>query len=254
MVDKDIIPIPYYATNEAYPYVLRPLLCAQGYELIPYVIGDAIKGVFFFLFSPVWISEHFISCDASWKKYLQAQHPQVKLITVGIQQAEHPNYIDMLRLPTDFQSFLAQAQPASAHWTPINTGGIDMQEKLQRFFEGHGTDSVDQVFSSLKMSITIIKDQIEAGEIFSRIRAEYDGYKNFIETWRILKNRFSNYYPFFKCLPFFFLLQKVHNLMSKINAFFEDESKMDVNFRELQIYEHIEEMHQILNEVKKYAG
>ncbi len=247
------MPILYYATNETYPNVLHPLLYAQGYDLVPYEIGDPIHSSFFFLFSPVWVHEHFISCDWNWKKYLQVEHPQVKLVTVGIQKAAHPNYIDMLRLPTDFQSFLAQAQPSERDWAPVNTGGLDMQEKLHRFFEGHGTDSVDQIFASLKMSINIFKDQIQAGDIFSNIRAEYDGYQNFIETWRILKNRFSNYYPFFQCLPFFFLFQKIYNFIPKINIFFEDESEMDVNFKALQIYEHIEEIYNILNEVKKYA-
>lgn len=245
--------IPYYATNQEVPSYLNDTLKPHGYELVRYQIGEEMQGDLFILFSPVWHHEHFISCDKPWKHYLQKEKPDFRLITAGFREATHENYIDLIQLPTDFEVFFSNALPARDAWEPMGTGGLNMQAKLQRFFEGHGTDSVKQLFSKVITTIKIINDELKKGAKLSVVCAEYEGYPNFIESWSIFKNRFSNYYPFLNCLPFYDLFQKINVLIQKTDLFVENNCQQDSLFEDLQVFDSITEMKALLNTAKKYV-
>lgn len=258
MDDKQVL---YYARNENVPRYLNAKLQPHGYELVKYEIGAEIdqETSIFILFSPVKCNDRYVSCDASWKQYFQKKNADIRFITVGFAKAPQDedaqkNYMDLLKLPADFDAFFAAALKASGDWTPAYTGGIDMQEKLQRFFEGHGMDSVDQVFSSVKANINFIDGRLKRGYKLETICREYSGFPIFIERWTIFRNRFSNYYPFFKCLPFFSLLEKIYNLTEKIDPFFQSGNQVEALYRELKVSERILEIHELFKDGEKYLA
>lgn len=130
--------ILYYATNQEVPDYLNDTLKPQGYELVRYQMGEELQGDLFILFSPVWHHEHFISCDKTWKQYFQKEKPTVRFITAGFRAETHSNYIDLIKLPTDFRAFFSNALRVKETWEPVDTGGLDMAAKLQRFLKGMG--------------------------------------------------------------------------------------------------------------------
>lgn len=247
------IKISYYATNWEVPDYLNVLLKPWGYELIEYQIGDIINNEMLLLISPVWINEHFISCDQNWKKYLQKENPDIKLITVGNLDTVQHNYIDILKPPKDFHFFFNQAKSVNEIWAPVNTRGLDMEAKLHRFFEGHGYDSIRQIFSPIHRRLNIISDTLDKGTPYHEIWVDLIMPTGLSDKWRIFRNRFSNYYPFFYCLPFFTLFEKIHILVNEIDPFFQQECSNQKLLTELECVLRINEINNLLLQIEKYA-
>lgn len=243
----------YYATNPELPNYLIPFLQSEDYELKAYQIGEAINASIFLLFSPVWIHNCFISCDQSWKNYLQIENPQVKLISVGTVEVVHPNYIDILNLPNNFNYFFTNAKPAADSWTPIYTGGLKMEAKLHRFFEGHGNDSVSQVFTPINRQLNIIKDELKQGTAYAELWSDLIIPAKLPENWRIFRNRFINYYPYFFCLPFFTLFEKIYILVNELDAFFEQNCNNAKLFEALQCATKVNQIKELLSQTEKYV-
>ncbi|NJL77280.1 MAG: hypothetical protein HC892_21920 [Saprospiraceae bacterium] len=143
------------------------------------------------------------------------------MITFGLAAGQQANYIDLLNLPENMVEPLAQAKAVSEDWQPVFTGGLDMSEKLKRFFEGHGNDSVVQLFTPIFRRLKILHDELSGGTPFEELQKELLDDGVLVENWHKLRNRFSNYYPFLSCLPFFNDFETIKNLMEAIHPFFE---------------------------------
>lgn len=246
--------IPYFSTNYELPNYLQKHLKSEGFSLEKYQIGTTVQAPIFLLFSPVWHHQHFISCDSLWKNYFQKKHPNTKLISVGIKGVSHSNYIDLLRLPNDFHAFFEQALTAQEKWTPTDTEGLNMDKRLKRFLQGHGSDSVSEILSPIKNGMTIIQDELMNNGDFSEIWHNYIIPVGLHYKWFVLTNRFSNYYPFFDCLPFFKNFKKVHGLIQDLQPFFQHQKADETLFKQLDCVTKINKIKFLIDEVKKYVS
>lgn len=113
---------------------------------------------------------------------------------------------------------------------------------------------MDQVFSTLHTTIKIIEEELQLGATVAETFAVYDGYSSFIESWCTFKNRFSNYYPFLNCLPFYDQFQQIAALIPPIDLFIQDDGKQNSLFKDLAIFDKMTAMEYLLSETKKYGA
>ncbi|MBK8705047.1 MAG: hypothetical protein IPN33_16780 [Saprospiraceae bacterium] len=245
--------IAYWTAGENAAGFLGRQLQLQGLSWNPYELGAAVDCDVFILLSPVWCNNHFISCDNTWKKYFELNHPDVRFISSGFAELTHKNYIDLLNLPPDFSVFFTNAQRAGEEWEAANTGGLDMSQKLLNFFEGHGHDSIRQIFSPIYRILRIISDEIGQGTPYEELYSELITPNHLPQKWRIFQNRFSNYYPFFACLPFYPDFQQIKLLADSIDPYFESKCQDETLWKELTIEYKIREIHTLLSNAERYV-
>ncbi|MCB0628997.1 MAG: hypothetical protein R2824_09785 [Saprospiraceae bacterium] len=211
------------------------------------------KVEYVFLFSPLWCHQHFISADVNWKNYLNQHHPETKLISVGVCPARSDNYVDLLRPPEDFTIFLKKAKICSAEWTPVDTCGLDMNQKLKRFFDGHGNESVQESFNRLLRRFRIVNDEISTGTSYREVYQELLQATQTPATWQKLVNRWQAYYSFFECLPFYSTFEKVNDLLTEVQPYFDEQCQSDNQLQNLHIIDKIESINRLLKEAEQYV-
>lgn len=206
------------------------------------------------LICPIKTDNIFISCEQSWKSYLEKEYPEIIFVTGGFTEAQHSNYIDLLNPPSNLSLFFHNAAPAKAEWTPVDTGGLDMKKLMNSFLDGHGDVSIRQEFTSILLTLKIAEDSLQQdpGADFDEIRLELLGPARVMERWQSLKNRWSNYYPYFECLPYFPIFQEIESLLSGLSPFFEDEGRLEL-IEELKCTEKLDRIRHLLNTCSHYA-
>lgn len=145
------------------------------------------------------------------------------------------------------------ALPAKEAWTPIDTGGLDLTNKLHRFLEGHGSDSIRQIFTPINRLLTIVSDELKQGTSFTELKKEIIDSGNLDEKWHIFRSRFTNYYPFFGCLPFFDLFRKINISVKKIHPFFQTDYNNPEHFASSEWITEIKNINLLLSEIETYA-
>jgi hypothetical protein len=220
-------------------------------EWQPYSSGERVP--LLFLFSPLWCNEHYVSADISWKQYFARHQPETKLISIGVQAADHSNYLDLLQPPENFAIFLENARTCAEEWLPADTGGLDMNQKLKRFFEGHGNESVGEAFSILLRRFRIVNKELEDGTPYAEIHQDLLLPTQTPASWQKLVNRWQAYYLFFSCLPFWPLFQDIDRLMAEVQPFFDRECRSPELLQKLQIIDKIETINLRLKEAEQYV-
>jgi len=243
----------YYSSNPVLANYLCEQLGPQGYELQAFDPGIRRKSPVLLLFSPVWHHDMYISCDKSWKKYLSIKSPKIRLISIGLRNEQHPNYIDVLNLPKDFGQFFKNARTVSEEWEPVDTWGLDIEEKLKRFLEGHGADSIREIFTPINRTLKITHDELMQGTSFKELEENIIKPGNLHKKWQIFRNRFTNYYPFFGCLPFFDLFRKINISITHIHPFFQANYNTPEHFLSKEWMAELKNINLLLSEIETYA-
>ena len=113
--------------------------------------------------------------------------------------------------------------------SPLHAGGLDMAEKLGRFFEGHGGESVRAVLTDLLIATSTISTLLKQPGGLGIIQTEYFGdTADFLQRWRRFSERWCRYFPFLGCLPFYASIQAIHNHINTLDYIFNS-SLVDVN-------------------------
>lgn len=223
-------PTVYFFADPAnpIPLALATLWQKQGTMLIPWSWPDAqvSEGSILLLFTPFLSGNNFLSAEQVWRRFVarEAQSQQLKLIILGTAEASAPNYCDLLNLPDDPSALFANALPASAPWEPVSSGGMDMQEKLERFLDGHSRSDKDQsakeVFVRMRKGLLAyrdgISDQIEPTEYFRKRIFEEDTalqLQTFLARW-------ERYFPLFEALPFFYIFVAIEKELNALETLF----------------------------------
>ena len=245
--------ITYWSAAESAAVFLGRQLQQRGLSWQPFELGAAVDCDVFILLSPVWCNNHFISCDNTWKKYFEINSPDVRFISAGFAELTHKNYIDLLDLPSDFSVFFFNAKRAGEEWKAADTGGLDMSKKLRNFFEGHGHDSIRQIFTPIYRILRIISDEIRQGTAYEELYSELIAPNYLPQKWRIFQNRFSNYYPFFACLPFYPDFQQLKLLADSIDGYFEDKCQQETLWKSLKVEPNIQVIQTLLSNAERYV-
>lgn len=245
--------IQYYASNNELPKAVLKRLQPLDYQCQKYNIGEEIKAPIFLLFSPLWHHKHFIASETIWKTYLEKTYRNIKFVVVGTKEEQQSNYIDILRLPDDFEAFFRTAKPAKEAWTPISMDGLDMTEKLKRFLEGHGEDSITKILTPITMDLTIINGNLQNDKVFDETWEALAIPNQLVEKWLIFSNRFSNYYPFFSCLPFFHFFEEINLLIQQLSPFFQSKKPNRLLFQNFDCYEKTKKIKTLINVIENYV-
>lgn len=231
--------IPYIATNSRIGKPLEAYFLQHNLRLSHVCLSDAnpstLKGANTFLMvSPLNCNNIYISPETIWKKYLQLNNPDAIFLTAGFKSVQHSNYLDLLQLPENLPAFIDQAKPASQKWEPPFSGGLDIKEKLRRFYQGHGDESVTDILYTIIRIFSIADVEMKRyGTPFRELSQELFTQNAVPEKWRELKNRWTNYLPFFQCLPFWDVFTRVDRLFDHIDPFFRADCSEEMLFSDL---------------------
>ena len=217
------------------------------------VVGEADDSKVIVLRSPVQIGSILASPERAWKKYLANQAPNTIFIIAGFVETQHSNYLDLLDLPEDLESFVNQALPAGQNWEPINTGAADMTEKLKSFFSGHGKDSVLDILSRILRPLKMTLDAVIVQHRNFQEAADFL-LTELPEHWQSLESRWQRYFFLFNCLPFFDLFEKSNILIQDLSPYFEQENFKHWGIAELElIYETIVSIKELMSKASSYV-
>ena len=165
------------------------------------------------LLLPAWGRRAYLNPSYLCQHFLAAQHPQVRLLMASYGQIDHPNHLDLLQLADYDANWWQQTQ--QAHITeelPYFTG-IDLREKLKRFFDGHGDDSVVAVLSRIRLVVQMASRELQKMQTpYSEIYDDLVAPAQLAEKWREWRNRWINYYPLFEYTPLAGKLEQIAQL------------------------------------------
>ncbi|MGB0522092.1 MAG: hypothetical protein ACPGJS_03990 [Flammeovirgaceae bacterium] len=157
------------------------------------------------IIDPCQIGGEWLHVGEFWRKYLLGTQPAVKLLIAGFEEMQNTNQLDLLKLPTDFLSYLTQALPTS-DLGEIQTSGMSLAGKFRKFLDGHGEESLLKLITQLRSSFDTAlfmlddgSDFEEAWESMLKVVGEMIG-KQLVERW-------EKYKPYFKPTPFYRQLQ-----------------------------------------------
>ncbi|WP_148270448.1 hypothetical protein [Haliscomenobacter hydrossis] len=217
------------------------------------VLGEADDSKVLVLRSPVQVGSILASPERPWKKYLANQAPNTIFIIAGFAGIQHRNYLDLLDLPEDLESFVRQALPAGQNWEPINTGAADMTEKLKNFFSGHGNESIMDILSRIQRALKMTMDAVKTQnrnfqEVADFLLADLP------EQWQTVESRWQRYFFLFNCLPFFDLFEKSNILIQNLKPYFEQENFTHWGIAELElVYETIVSIKELMSKASSYV-
>lgn len=205
------------------------------------------------LSSPISIEGIYFSADGLWKKYLEYHRPEVILLNAGFKGAQHSNYLDLLTLPDNLTEFSNQAKLAGDSWSPVLAKGMDMQEKIRRFFEGHGDESLTDAFDKILRILRIVGDELKVHNIdYDEVKRELILPSNLPAKWLTLKSRWANYFPYFGCLPFYEEFNQIGEWLISIDPFFKSGCEQETLFWQLDCLDKIEKIKSNLTSISKH--
>lgn len=243
--------VPYFAMDHQKAEKILYKVFPAGWNFVPF---DPLQpAVTLLLFSPLYCYEHFISADQVWKNYLAVHQPQVKLISVGVYPVQQLNYLDLLQPPENFTNFFDTARKCHEDWLPVNTQGLDLFQKLRRFFDGHGAESLRDAFNILLRRFRIARDEINNGIPYEETLQDFLLPLGTIAVWQKLINRWQAYHPFFEVLPFRCLFDQIDEQLNLAHPFFEQGCQNYQQLHGLQIIEKLEFINELLKEAEQYV-
>ncbi len=205
----------------------------QKVELIPL---EASHNTFsedtLLIFSPLLSNGVYTNPIKVWQAFLKKKKPNCKLIIAGFKEAVHENYIDLFNLPGNWNDFLDKAKNAGEEWEPIDGGGAELSQKLFRFYEGHGAESLLDIFNKIKNKFHLIKREMEKRKLSLEVTVEaYESFSDEPESfwdglnahWNVLMGRWNKYYTLFDYLPFYQLFKEIDSRLRTLNKYFWDE-------------------------------
>ena len=197
------------------------------------------------LMLPTWGANAYLSPVALWQQYLQKAAPDIRLIMASFQSDfQHSNHLDILRLTDYSTSWWEQCQLVGHMEELPPLIGVDLSEKLSRFFAGHGKDSIVAVLSRIRLVVQMASREL------SKMDTPYDEiYRDLVEPaelaqkWREWRNRWINYYPLFEHTPIATRLKQIAKQTDGVEAWMAAGGKDEEPLRNGSIL-------QVLNEVR----
>ena len=247
--------IHYFTTASHLPQYIQPYFSKFGYALkaMEQLNGNFEQIDVVLLFGPLQMANTFITSEQLWKNYLAFHYPDIVFITAAFTNTKQHNYLDLMELPEDFAVFLKNCKKVSDKWTPVDTQALNMAEKILRFYEGHGDESVIDELNKIRRTLLNVQQDVEDGMGFEQIEREYPFQERTTTKWQNLYSRWLNYYPLFESLPFFYIFREVNDLVHYVLPFFQSNCKEEQLFQQLNCVENLNLIKQKLQTAKQYV-
>jgi hypothetical protein len=190
------------------PPVLNAFFNSAGYQIVPLqlaqdswplLIKDAAA---LLLMLPDSSRGMFLLSGQLWYRFLADEAPECRLLFGSYQAVSHPNHLDVLELPTAPANWWEQTLPVGEMENLPPLEGMDLEEKLHRFFAGHGDDSIVAVLSRIRMVVQMAsREQQRMHTPYLEIFQELVAPAQLDKKWAEWRNRWINYYPLFEKTP-----------------------------------------------------
>lgn len=196
------------------------------------------------LLLPAWGGDLFLAPQSLWYRFLVQEYSHLRLFFVSYQEQGYCNHFDLLRLNEYTKEDWAQA-PNVAEMPEIpDFEGADLQDKLKRFFAGHGQSSVVAILTRIRLVVQMASRELSGmetpyDEVFRELIQPAQLHLKWIE-WR---NRWVYYYPLFQYTPFAAKLKKVATLTNTLEEWMSSGGQDEELLKNGQILN-------ILNEVR----
>lgn len=229
----------------------------QNVRFVPYISKDQLNdfpGLMIFI--PVECQGQIVSPLETWRLFLAKNYPEKRLAITGVEGIEHHNYLDLLKLPRNFSVFFDNLKPVDAtDWQPLETEALDMREKLRRFYEGHGNESVTYTLSKINRKVEALSTRLKNDNyrhawevIFEPFEEETVPYTE--EKWKELHRRWGHYSFFFQYLPFKEEMEEVGRRIEYLSPFFEENCQDEELYNKLEPKKNIVWIFDTLNTIK----
>lgn len=205
----------------------------------------------FFICEPFLINKTYYSISLIWKNYFINNYPDTKLITLGFCNYSNFNYIDLLKIPNDFNKFMDAALTSSSYYD-IPIDGANIQNELNDFFQGHGRKSVISCLNALQQSINPVQTTILADDNSDFDLLWIDFIKKFAEPeLKELVARWNSYLPYFEYLPFYNVITNINVKLRELLGFLSLEKTTKRDFLKLDIHNTISKISTTLNDIDR---
>lgn len=204
------------------------------------------------LLLPAWGRGAYLDASYLWQHFLAGQYPHLRLLMASYGQVDHSNHLDLLRLADYNAAWWQQTQ--EAHITeelPYFTG-IDLSEKLKRFFAGHGDDSVVAVLSRIRLVVQMASRELQKMQTpYSEIYADLVEPAQLADKWREWRNRWINYYPLFEYTPLAGKLEQIAQLTEGMEHWMLAGGKEEEPLANGMILQVLNDMREQLQQIEK---
>ncbi|MEL7249972.1 MAG: hypothetical protein AAFO03_16205 [Bacteroidota bacterium] len=155
------------------------------------------------LLVPTWGANAYLSPVTLWQQYLEMEAPSKRLILASFESSfQHANHLDLLRLTDYSAQWWEDCQPIDHMQELPPVVGVDLSEKLQRFFAGHGQDSIVAVLSRIRLVVQMASRELRKMQTpYEEIYSDLVEPAELGQKWREWRNRWINYYPLFEHTP-----------------------------------------------------
>jgi hypothetical protein len=250
----------YFLADEGNPLpeIAKTSLLKEDYVLKPYQPGIG-TGEIFFIFSPLWDGKYYQSVESIWEKYMAQNSPGAKLLIIGSNPGNHPNYLDGFFLPQEWRKTIEALPSASgfAKNAVTLTYGLNIEERLYGFLMGHGNNSLAEVCKKLYPYLDAAKQVLELeGNEQKKQDVIFELSSGHAKAlWLTLHLRWLNHCHIFTFLPFHQIFQELVGLMKNLEHIFEESEDNDEDYLHLttKATPALQQMRNLLNELQVYV-
>lgn len=251
--------IHYIGTKEKALIVFNTYCIQQHIKLVKYDIEWAKPVRYLMILEPLWIENHQYAITKAWKRWLFKNDGKTRLFAAGYAKSKHPNFLNLLDLPSGLAVWLDQLHPVGAfpleyagtetlpngkkvdkytdpwdRFLPVR--GIDMIKQLGKFLDGHDEHySINNQLSRVRKVLIDIEGELKNSETIkdiSKVQA-----LEMKEEWAYLQRRWQFYDALFHLLPFGDAASFIReNLQTegKLSLFFKEFEKQIPSLKQIQ--------------------
>lgn len=204
------------------------------------------------LMLPIWHHHAFMDTSGLWERHLAAQQPDVRLLAASYQNLQHPNHLDLLRLDTYPHDWWEHTLPVAAAPQLPAFEGVDVAEKLHRFFAGHGQDSVVAVMSRIRLVVQMASRELHKMHTpYAEIYEELVQPAHLEQKWQEWRNRWVNYFPYFENTPIVASLRKAADIASSIERWMLANGTQEEGLLDGSILDALDAMREALQQIEQ---
>ena len=243
--------IGYFSSSASNPYCVQPLVLSNGCEWVDYVAAPDKRSYFasieaFILFSPVIKEHNYLSCETIWERFLAKNWPHIKFLVAGFEHNTHSNYLDLLDFPENLHEIITEIETTNTGISSVPSASIDVTQKLKRFFDGHGDESLKANLNGISRKLHVAQRALkEEGANFEVIFQELSLEVFLTENWKTFINRWANYKIYFDALPFEMEVTEISKYISLLKPFFANINKEE-NLISKDIIEYVKKYNRFL--------
>lgn len=214
------------------------------------------EATLFFVPEPMKLRQQYYFVTDLWQRYFAYHQPEVKVIGFGYHQEEDNNYLNLFELPADGASILSKFMEADKNIIFRKGKGENIRNRIKKFFEGHGDQSVTDELDKVLRIIQMAHDEMKIHqESYDFIHRELFMPNALSAKWELIKNRWSFYRPYFESTPFYQEIEALWNLLQKLSPFFDGNCEEELLFWDLDCIHCLKNLKTGLSEIEKiYVG